>query len=65
MSIRSSWTLNVGLDDAWFAIWAAQYNSSEIYYMWWNASEFILENKVRTAEEILAYYNNTKANYWL
>jgi hypothetical protein len=35
----------------------------------WNAntyfSECIFENKVRTADEILAYYNQTKSNYWL
>jgi hypothetical protein len=28
-------------------------------------SEFILENKARTAQEISDYYNLTKSNYWL
>lgn len=31
----------------------------------WCMSEVILEDKVRTAEEIQAYYNQTKSNYWL
>jgi hypothetical protein len=26
---------------------------------------FIIENKAWTADEIQAYYNQTKANYWL
>lgn len=30
---------------------------------WW-LRELIFENKVRTAQEIQDYYNNTKANYW-
>ena len=34
---------------------------------WWYGwlSEFIVEWKVWTAQEILDYYNNTKSNYWL
>ena len=28
-------------------------------------SEFILEDKARTAEEIQAYYNQTKSKYWI
>lgn len=31
----------------------------------WNRDEVIVENKVRTAEEISDYYNQTKADYWL
>ena len=30
-------------------------------YVWW----VVLENKVRTADEISKYYNQTKSNYWL
>ena len=31
----------------------------------WDISEIINERKARTAQEILDYYNQTKANYWL
>ena len=34
-------------------------------YFQWNLSNCILENKARTADEILAYYNQTKWNYGL
>ena len=30
-----------------------------------NLSEVIIENKARTAQEVLNYYNNTKSKYWL
>lgn len=31
----------------------------------WYMSDFIIENKVRTTQEISDYYNQTKTNYWL
>lgn len=31
----------------------------------WYISKVILENKARTADEISAYYNQTKAKYWI
>jgi hypothetical protein len=31
----------------------------------WYISNLIMESKTRTADEILAYYNLTKSNYWL
>jgi len=34
-------------------------------YFTWNISRYIVENKVWSADEILAYYNQTKSNYWL
>jgi hypothetical protein len=34
------------------------------WYSWW-MSELILENKARTAQEVLNYYNLTKSNYGL
>jgi hypothetical protein len=33
-------------------------------YLWW-ISNIVLENKVRTDQEISDYYNQTKWNYWL
>ena len=34
---------------------------------WWaiTVSDVIFENRLRTAQEIQDYYNNTKSNYWL
>jgi hypothetical protein len=31
----------------------------------WYLSQFILEDKTRTAQEIADYYNQTKWNYWI
>lgn len=50
--------------------------SSNTFYLWydhwydgwaWNGkiSELIFEDKTRTAEEILNYYNQTKSKYWI
>ena len=39
-------------------------NRASNTFTWW-ASELIIENKVMTADEVLAYYNQTKGNYWL
>ena len=50
---QSSWLLG---------IW---YSASIWDYHNWYMSEFIVENKIRTAQEISDYYNQTKANYWL
>lgn len=56
--------------------WTTVLNTSRNFYIWyraysndrywkWYFSDFICENKVRTAQEIANYYNSTKANYWL
>lgn len=44
-------------------IWTNPRNTSAMFngYM----SEWILENKTRTAEEIANYYNSTKSKYWI
>ena len=44
----------------WLARWTQNYNLFD-----WYLSNIILENKVRTAEEISDYYNQTKALYGL
>lgn len=31
----------------------------------WNLSEVVIENKVRTAQEVSDYYNSTKSLYWI
>lgn len=58
--------------------WETTYSwlSSNAFYMWydywyngwaWNGklSQLIFENRIRTATEILNYYNKTKSDYWL
>ena len=50
-------------------------NATSYLKIWWVSSgwyraniymaDLILENKVRTADEISKYYNDTKADYWL
>lgn len=44
----------------WLARWTQYYDKLN-----WYVSNIIIENKVRTAQEILDYYNQTKANYWI
>ena len=51
----SNATMIIGSKVAWWHIFP--------YY--WLMSSVIVENKVRTAEEIQNYYNQTKSNYWL
>ena len=34
-------------------------------WMQWYVSEWIVEDKQRTAQEVIDYYNQTKSNYWL
>lgn len=40
-------------------------STSNSYQVRGYISEVIIENKTRTADEIAAYYNQTKSNYWL
>lgn len=35
------------------------------FYFNWGMSEFIVENKARTAQEVAYYYNQTKSTYWI
>lgn len=42
--------------------WYDQASWYYAYFQWW-LSNFIIENKVRTAQEVADYYNQTKANY--
>lgn len=53
-------------NDFYFLGWladGASYSSAK--KMYWYISNFIVENKVRTAQEIAGYYDQTKSNYWL
>lgn len=46
----------------WVGSWWETYRR---WYMNWNISELIIENKARTDQEVSDYYNLTKWNYWL
>jgi len=54
---------NITLVTSWinFEIWNP-YNTN---YLYWYVSNVIIENKVRTATEILDYFNQTKSLYWI
>lgn len=54
-----SWSLSA---TSWLAIW---WNGGWWYRANIYMADLILESKVRTDQEILDYYNQTKANYWL
>ena len=45
-------------------IWSFERYNYDSYFNW-NISRVILENKVRTAQEVLDYYNSTKSLYWI
>lgn len=60
----SAWNSITGIASTWFGD----------FYLWSSISwdrlkgqiwECVVENKVRTAEEVANYYNQTKSNYWL
>lgn len=46
-----------------FGVWGYTINNTNVR-KWW-ISEVIVENKVRTDQEIANYFNQTKSNYWL
>lgn len=47
-----------------FALWSDAWNNDYNNFRWY-ISEFILENKEWTAQEVSDYYNATKATYWV
>jgi hypothetical protein len=64
-SNSTTWTIIL---DSWYnCIWWRYNNYYRAYmnYFYGYLSEFIMENKTWTADEIADYYNQTKAKYWL
>lgn len=65
----SQWTVSwwVGTFRSEFAIWQQRWETSTSYwkYFTWYMSDLIIENKARTADQVVWYYNSTKSNYWL
>lgn len=57
-----TWTRSPNIQNSKTVIWA-----NVILGDWfdWYISEFIVENRARTSDEIATYFNKTKANYWL
>ncbi len=62
LSANMSAQLNSTITPNYITIWQEYNNGAARHYSWW-LSELILENKVRTAQEIEDYYNQTKALY--
>ena len=60
---RWTWTKTINTGSNKFSIFGASENPAWNGFNWW-MSELILEDKVRTAQEVLDYYNLTKSNYW-
>jgi len=63
---KGKWTYTINTSWTKFSLWVKRNGSVS----WWNKfswyfSNFIIENKTWTDEEILSYYNQTKSNYWL
>ena len=48
----------------WWMIWWTNKPTPDNLFTWY-ISRVILEDKARTAQEVLDYYNLTKSNYWL
>ena len=64
-TLVGTWNQIIEQNISWFSIVGSKWGASEQYYWNWYASEIIIENKTWTDAEILDYYNQTKANYWL
>jgi hypothetical protein len=59
----TSWNWNIVQN--WNASYIGRNWASSQANITWYLSNFIIESTARTADEILAYYNQTKSNYWL
>lgn len=77
ITLTRSWnTVNLYVDATLVVSWIASNTTTYQYWTLWNRnnwnqtigwwlSEFIIENKTWTQQEVSDYYNQTKANYWL
>lgn len=61
LATSTSWTMNMA---SWYPYTIWSQNSSANAFRWY-MSEFIVETVWWTSQEVLDYYNQTKANYWL
>lgn len=61
----ASWTYTIASSSDTIFWIGVSFGRDNYYASRWCASNVILENKARTAQEVADYYNSTKANYWL
>lgn len=60
------YTASLVSSSRYFTMWTRSDNWTQYWDKWdWWISNFILENKARTAQEVLEYYNLTKSTYGL
>lgn len=60
------WSATYTISDTTAYIWWLKFLSPQSRTAFqWKLSQYIIENKQRTSQEIQNYYNNTKSNYWL
>lgn len=61
-TLKNSWSLTMNTDGTTLYLW---HNPRDWTYANWYISKFIIENRVRTAQEVADYFNQTKADYWI
>lgn len=61
-TLVSQWTLTINTN--WTVLYLGK-NAWDNAYLVWYLSRFIVEDKARTAQEIVSYYSLTKWDYWL
>ena len=59
----ASWTITTNISSTDFTIGSFNYQNTFYQSFYWYLSEFILEDKARTAQEVADYYNQTKSLY--
>ena len=61
----STWSSTITFISTVLCIGGGSWTSSVDNFFNGYMSDVIIENKVRTAQEISDYYNATKSNYWI
>jgi hypothetical protein len=62
-TVSISWTFTALTYQRWQHVWSWRDAISEFWYGM--IKDFIIENKVWTAQEVADYFDQTKANYWI
>ena len=65
ISSKSCWWSYTSYTNATLTIWNNEDRWNYVKKYYWKLSNVIVENKVRTAQEILDYFNKTKSKYWI
>lgn len=65
-TLIKQWSLSYNITGWNLTIWSFASSNGWNYQSFYGyMSEFIVENRERTAEQILQHYNNTKSKYWI